>query len=260
MPVRFVIAVLYFYLATAIFFSVTIRADNLKACYEEWPPYTSSATKTSAIGITIEALETALEPFGHTITYYAMPYARCDAEAAAGNIDIAFFLPANSINNMQQNTVNMAWWILGAFVPQDSSHKRYTGLQAFKGKTIGMVIGYEYTEEIENYTGWRKDSVSDAVVNMKKLHLHRLDLVIDDVPWALDLMAKEQLNIRLLQPVIAALPNYISFGDKLKDNIEVIDKTLSAMENDGRLDALYQKYTGKSYADFKALTRTELSN
>lgn len=234
-------------------------ADDLKACFEEWPPYTTQLADGSVKGISIEALEAALKPYGHTISYSVMPYARCEAEAAAGKMDIAFFVTPENVKNMQQNSVNMAWWILGVFVPADSNQQAYTGLQAFNGKSIGTVIGYEYTEEIDSFTGWRKQPIADADANLKKLNAHRIDLVIDDVPWVLQTIQDKKLNIRLLQPVVASLPNYIVFSDKLKKQIPEIDKVLTEMETDGRLDALYKKYTGKSYSDINTLANSAVT-
>ena len=57
----------------------------------------------------------------------------------------------------------------------------YKGLESFKGKTIGVVSGYPYLQDLKN-PDFRIDEAPHDESNVKKLMMGRVDAIIDHIP------------------------------------------------------------------------------
>lgn len=232
-------------------------AGDYTACYEPWPPY-AMPVQARHTGIAVDAIDQAMARLGHRVHYRAMPYARCTVEAAAGQVDIAFFVAPEAAPAMQSSEVPLCWWLAAAVVRIDSPHHAYQGPKQFAGATVGTIIGYTYPTAIETYRQWRIEPVADAVGNLRKLDAGRVDVVFEDLLWSQDIARQQQLAIRALLPLVAAEPNYVLYGPRLAHAADQLEQELHAMSLDGRLDTLYRQHAKRSLADIKAMAENAL--
>lgn len=56
----------------------------------------------------------------------------------------------------------------------------YTGLESFKGKKVGVVVGYTYLKDI-NSPGIIVEQVADDEINVRQLVMGRIDAIVDNI-------------------------------------------------------------------------------
>lgn len=247
-PRRLGVSVLFGVLAAGLVggASLPAGAETLSICYEDWPPY-STPTSSGHEGIQITLTTRALASMGHDVVFVDLPYKRCVFEVAQGSMDA--MLLTDSEPELFPSRVATAWWLMGVFVHQDSPLQTYESLDTFAGLRFGTVDGYDYPPPVEAYEGWTRDSVTDAETNLRKLGAGRVDVVIDDAIWVESVIRAEGLAARRLKPLFSAVPQYTYFSPARRDLIPAYDAALTALLNDGTVDAVYQGGMGTSFHD-----------
>lgn len=237
----------------ALVLAASANAATLRACYETWEPYASPAGGKAHQGIAIDVINKVLGTLGHTVTFDNVPYPRCVAMAEAGKVDLALFASAGELPSFHFTKSALGFWILAAFVPQDSPIKSYQGLDEWKGKTVGKVNGYTYGEVVDNYKNWTAQVAPDPSMNLAKLDAKRVDVVFEDLLWAQRVAGQRGFKIRALRPVVAKNSNVIGFGPQYKELAAKFDEEFARLQASGEIDALFQKQMGMTYKEIAAL-------
>ena len=122
-------------------------------------------------------------------------------------------------------------------------------LRALKDKRFGVVRGYLNTPEFDAATYLKKEEANDDATNLRKLVYKRIDLAVVDQRVAEYLIRTQYpgyaTKIEPMQPALAENPLYIAFSLKSPRHAQArtaFNRGLAAMQKDGRLDALYQRY------------------
>ncbi len=121
-------------------------------------------------------------------------------------------------------------------------------LKDLKGKSIGVVIGYSYTEAFWNFiqTYCKVEKVTTDAINMKKLAINRLDAVVAEYGNGMYLIDK--LKLKGIQPhrniVIKKDGLYIIFNrDTVNDSfVRKFSKELKKFKTSEEYRALRTKY------------------
>lgn len=116
-----------------------------------------------------------------------------------------------------------------------------------KGKFVGMVRGYDYTEKIKNFDGWVPIFSTTDELLIKKLHAKRYDYVILDIFAVPILSERLGIKIKMLTPLIDSTKLYLVFNKNNAEIAKEYDKVIGKMIQDGTMDSIYLKYLPNNY-------------
>lgn len=227
------------------------QARTIVFCAETWEPYTIKDSKgVISSGITHDILKTAMRDLGYNLAIDEVNFAdRCMNLGRSGQIDGSLFTTeVGKSKKMYYLDRALEFWTLNAMVPTDSPHTKFTSLSQFEGQRIGMTKGYGYPDNIKDFKKWTIEEENEFVLNLRKLSGKRIDLYIDDPYQAMAVTKRENLKLRILYPAVAKLPTYV----ELKSPVlyRKLNKKINELADNGYVDQIYQKYTGKSFKDF----------
>ncbi|MBF0316078.1 MAG: transporter substrate-binding domain-containing protein [Oligoflexia bacterium] len=226
--------------------TITLRAD-------EWCPYNCKPGSADP-GFIIEAAQIIFKKAGHEVDYQNLPWARALDSARLGTI-------VGAVGAGVEDLVN---GIIGTKVPQISSrngffvkkgdawtYKNPDSLQQLK--TLGVIIDYTYTEEVDNFISQNKQKI-DAVgglnpleTNMKKLAAGRISAIIEDVNVFNYAANKAQLSSSFSPAgtLSKQLTIYIAFSEKHskgKEYLAIFEKGWEELKKSGELKKIATKY------------------
>jgi polar amino acid transport system substrate-binding protein len=125
----------------------------------------------------------------------------------------------------------------------------FAGQESLKGKTVGTIRGYGYTDAFMADTSIRREEVTNFKDNVRKLVSGRVDLIIED-----ELVARTQLEqlpadlagqVAFIEPPLVTNDLYVvAYPDNpgAQDIIRAFDAGLAAMIADGSYKALMERY------------------
>lgn len=144
-----------------------------------WPPY-QFRDGDQITGLSVETVEAVYDRMGIPIkTLKAFPWKRALEIFMTGHADALF--SANFTKGREATsyypteTLFDAPWVI--WTRKDSSIQT---MEDLRGRRIGVVIGYSYTEEFWNFieTNCKIEKVTTDDINMNKLAMKRLDAVV----------------------------------------------------------------------------------
>lgn len=236
-------AILHMLLAPA----VALAAD-IRFCGSEWPPYLIFEDGAPA-GITVEIAHEAGRRAGVQVIVDELPWNRCLQMVRTGKYDGV--LDAAERAEFLQGPVSFSAYTNTFWVHSGSQLSRFEPA-ALAGKTIGLVDGYKYPEDITEMLEREMVTIDYAVddaTNIHKLAFGRVDAIIADLASTLSIARQMGLSIRPLDPTHSSDRLYISFNPDRTAEHALINGTLSEMLRDGFIEKTYQKYLGAGLKD-----------
>lgn len=119
----------------------------------------------------------------------------------------------------------------------------YTGIESLKGKTIGVVAGYPYLQDIKN-PDFTIDEAPHDESNVKKLMAGRVDAIIDHIPRTGTVI----VNLGFADQIIYADRPFevskfqIAYNKNVPESvIEKIDMALEELHESGVIQAILDK-------------------
>jgi ABC-type amino acid transport substrate-binding protein len=224
---------------------------TLTFCAEQYQPYAiKNAKGVIDSGITYDIMKQALDELGYKLAVEEVNYAyRCFVLARSGEINGAFFTTEVGKNKkMHYLDKPLEYWTLNVMVPQDSPFKDYTSLSQFDGQRIGFTKNYGYPDKIKQNKKWHVEEENEVILNLRKLSAKRIDLYIDDPYQAAEMIKRENLKVRILQPSVDQVPTFVEIKDRLI--FEKVNKKVNELFERGYVDQVYQKYLGKTFKEF----------
>lgn len=175
-----------------------------------------------------------------------LPWPRCIKSVEKGDIDA--IIDNGALKPFIFGKHPTGVYPLAIYVRKDFPQKNFSW-DLMQGKTVGMVRGYDYTEKIKQFDGWKKQLALTDEQMLKMLNASRHDYVILDV-FSADILAKKaQVNIKMLKPIIDSTHLYLVFNKDKSDVAKKYDETIGKMIQDGTLDKIYRKYLPYSYSE-----------
>ena len=228
----------------------TVKAENLKFCYEPWEPF-HYILEGKSTGIQIELMTKITASLGHTATFAELPYARCLKEVRLGNFD-AILLTSGTKNNLIRATVSSAFWEIGAIVNMRWPKDQFDTLSDFDGKKVGLVTSYNYGDEIDAASEkWLVEQEDEALDNLRKTSAGRLDITITDIAWAQMMAKRHRLKLKFLAPALQSHPQFTFFNEDQSEYAYAISTEMQSLIDNGTVDRLYEKYTGQTFAEVR---------
>ena len=231
-------------------------AEPLRICYEEWSPFASAANGRAA-GLMIELVDRALAAAGRSAAYSQQPYLRCVGNVRSGAFDA--ILMSSDEAGLVPAGVSVAFWEVGVIARPDWPAAGLGSLRDLDGATVGLVGAYEYHPAIRAAAaGWRVHHGTDALFNLRMTASARIDATVADIPWARIEAAREHLPIRVLEPTLLAIPQYVYFHPDRAQAAAELGSALRVLLDDGTVDRVYRRATGSSFGDVGARAATAL--
>jgi len=238
-----------FMIVICIFYKVNSWAQNktINLVADSWPPFSDKNSPSG--GLSVEIAKEALKERGYSIRVHFVPWPRALQEIASGASDV---LPEVWLTHSNREFLHCsepyAYNDL-KFIKKKGSDFEYQGLDSLKGKTVGVVRDYGYTDEFDMSTVFKKEGVTDQILNIKKLLAGRIDLAIDD-PVVVERLVKSESEdlfkeIEFTKNSLALVPLYFCAGKSSGKNKEIVtdfNSGLERMKNDGTYDRLLKKY------------------
>jgi len=228
-----------------------VARDRLTLAGSEWCPYACAHEAPVGLGYMVDIAKATFEP-DVKIDYTLVNWARAVDEAKVGKLDA---LVGSSKRDGLVFTKEALGVAQNAFAVRRDDSFEFKGVESLKGRALGVVNGYSYTDEIDAYVATH---TSDAALiqtvsgdqaltnNLRKLAAKRVDLVVDDVnvlrTQIESLGLGEQLKI---VPGGEPDPIYIAFSAKLPDAqalADRLDTKLAEMRASGALTTILARY------------------
>ncbi len=241
-----------------ILLSGTAFCDEIIVCADSWPPFNADPASDKP-GYMIEVARKVFVEKGHTLVYKLMPWARAISIARDGEINgIAgaavgdaedFVFPKNELGKLENH----------AFVLKDSIWK-YTGIDSLKNIKLGLVLDYDYGQDVMKFIKENKGSKNIDIIggneplktNIQKLKAKRIDVLLETKP-VFDYTAKEMGMVDTFISVGAvgeSDPIYIAFSPKNPKSTEyakILSDGIERLRQSGELAAILSKYGQKDW-------------
>ncbi|WP_430474823.1 substrate-binding periplasmic protein [Thalassospira lucentensis] len=229
----------------SVMMEVGARADEVVTiCFEEWAPFAYTRDGV-AQGIQISLMEEALARIDRTVVFHSVPYQRCRKSMQEGQYDAIL---AESLSHDGIATdVSLLSWDLGVVVHQDWPAETFDRLEDFSGNSVGLVKSYSYSDLLAGvYDTLDVQFAPDAIFNLRKLALKRIDFTIVDVPWAITVINQEKLPLKILLPILSSEPQFTTFGPGNEALVGQLDQVLQEMVSDNTVEDAYRKVFGNN--------------
>ena len=107
-------------------------------------------------------------------------------------------------------------------------------MKSLKGRTIGTVRGYGYSDEFLKSNEFKRDEVADFMISIKKIIAKRIELTIEDEIVAKTRIAQEnpQLfeQLKFTKNSFSVNDLHIASSYKHKRHVEIVDAFNKGME------------------------------
>lgn len=230
-----------------------LKADTVTILSDLWYPI-NGQPNSSHPGYMIEIAQEILQPHGHQLDYRLAPWKRSILEVRKGNADCIigayksdapdFIFPQQAWGQAEFN-----------FYSKLGTQWKYQGIETLNDIRLGVITGYAYSQELDQYIEKHKGSEriqvmsgeSALVQNIRKLLANRLDAIISFDPVLMRQLKKMNLEhelvltgtLELAQGLyIACSPNKAA-SRKL---IELFDQGYSKLKAKGIVDKILFKY------------------
>lgn len=219
----------------------------LTAAADPWPPFIDPAHPGG--GLSVEIVRAAFQTQGIVIKMNDVPWIRAESGAKAGTYDV---LPDIWMTESRKEyfafsepyAVNEV-----KFIKRNGDPFEYTGIASLKGKNIGIIKGYGYSDEFTDSKEFKKEEVTDFIVNLKKLLISRIDLTMED-----QIVAKTRITrtdplllskIEFTQNNFSSKNLYLAVGLKhprQKEIIATFNKGLALIKANGIYEQIFSRY------------------
>ncbi len=231
---------------------IAAGADTIVLAADPWCPYNCEPGGERP-GFMVGVAREALEPYGHTIEYRSIAWARALAQAEAGTIngvigaipeEAPTFVFGSPIGTYEDTVVFRKGEAFEVNSPDDLS-----------GLRIGAINGYEYYGPVSQYIDKHRNdrtlvqyaSGDDALsINLRKLAAGRLDLVAE-VRAVLDYRIAE-LGLESALEIVRADPQsdlYIAFSPALETSglyVSQLSEGVARLRESGRYQEILGAY------------------
>jgi len=183
----------------AVSTSIAFREQPIRLVCDIWPPY-QTVSENGLGGFSTEMVEAVLKRMGTPVkSLESFPWKRALTILEQGGADALFsanLTPDRAIfaHYPSEKLIDAPWIIW------TRAERPVHSLEDLKGKSVGVVLGYSYTESfwrfIETYC--RVEQVSTDEINMRKLALNHVDAVAAEYGNGLHLV--RELGLKGIRP------------------------------------------------------------
>jgi len=222
-------------------------AEKLVFIASEWPPY-AMQEKGQPTGMQVEVVLSLGKRLGFDIEIQILPWKRALMRVEKGEAD-AVFTPFRTEEREKYMYFTAEPLIIQklAIVAKKGSGIKAAKIDDLKGKAVGVVRGYVYGSEFDNYQGFkRKDPSKDDRQLIKKFVNNRVPLIMSSDEGVTRYLCKQAgVEIETVY-VLNETPGYIGFsktlGEKGKTLAEKFSQALRQLKEEGVIQKIEGKY------------------
>lgn len=229
-------------------FAVGADLKTITVAGDAYPPFVDPQNPKE--GLSLEVLRAALKTQGYVIKMEYVPWARAEAGVKKGSYDI---LPDVWMTDARKKELMFSKSYVSnkiKFITLKDNPFEYDGINSLKGKTVGTVRGYGYSDEFNSSTIFERDEVADFIQNIKKMIAKRsIDMTLEDEIVAKVIIAQEDPKlleqVRFTKNAFLINDLYIASGLKNprhKEFIEAFNKGLDTIKADGTYAKILESY------------------
>lgn len=214
---------------------------------DPWPPFVDP--DHPKLGISIELVTAAFASQGYELQHKITPWARAEEQVKRGKTDVLPNTWKTEKRTAYLSYSNPYAYNEVKFVKKKGDAFEYNGIDSLSGKKVGIMLGYGYADEFMNSASFKREAVSDFVVNIKKLVAGRIDLSLEDEIVARNKIAKkapELLDkIEFTKNHLSSNSLHVTCGlenPRHKEIIEAFNKGLDEIKSNGTLTAILKSY------------------
>lgn len=228
--------------------AVCIAEDKIiTAAADPYPPFVDQSDPQE--GLSLAIIRAAYKTQGYTVKMEFVPWARAKSLTIEGKFDI---LPDCWMNEDNKKTmlfsepyaVNVVRFIKNVDDPFE-----YKGMESLKGKKIGTIRGYSYSDDFKEPKDFVRDDVADLLTNIKKVIAKRVDLTLED-----EIVAKVQIakndpallsQIKFVENAFDSKNLYVSAGlanPRHQEIIGAFNKGLAEIKANGEFAKILDSY------------------
>jgi ABC-type amino acid transport substrate-binding protein len=222
----------------------------------DWEPYIGTRLRDQ--GYAAALVRAAFADQGVEVKIEFYPWARALHLARTGAVD--GLMPEYFNPSREQEFVYSAEFPGGPLVlykrradriafSADPGKQQDAALRALKDKRFGVVRGYLNTPVFDAASYLKKEEANDDATNLRKLVYNRIDLAVIDRRVADHIIHTQYpaylAKLEPMSPPLAEIPLYIAFSRKSPRHVVALaafNRGLAAMQKDGRVEKLYQRY------------------
>jgi len=230
------------------FVSICVAEEKvITAAADPYPPFVDQSDPQE--GLSLAIIRAAYKTQGYTVKMDFIPWARAKAQTVEGKIDILpdVWMNDDNLKILQFSepyAVNTVKFIKNVDDPFD-----YTGLESLKGKNIGTIRGYGYSDDFTEPKDFTRDDVADFITNVKKLLAKRIDLTLED-----EIVAKVQIaktdpsmlaKIAFVDKPFDSKNLYVAVGlanPRRQEIIDAFNKGLAEIKASGEFAKIMESY------------------
>ncbi len=240
------------FILITLFFGVSLFAADktVIAVADPWPPYIDF--KSPKGGFCMEIVKAAYKTQGYQVEIQNVPWVRAVKMVTAGEADIIpnkwfsaeetkSFLFSNDYASCEVKVVK-----------KKGDKFEYNGIKSLTGKKIGVIRGSNYGDEFNNSKDLEKFELTSMVQNVKLIIAGRIDFTLEDEIGLIETLKREEpsyLNqIEFAKNSFSKNKLYVAAGlnnPKAKELIDVFNKGLSEIKNNGTYSRIRQRYVLK---------------
>ena len=236
--------------AILVLFGATLCfADSkvITAASDTWPPFVDPDHPKK--GISIEIVTAAFATQGYTMEHRITPWARAENDVKTGKTDV---LPNTWFTEKRKAYLAYSKPYASnevKFVKRKGDAFEFNGLESLAGKKVGIMLGYGYRDDFMNSKDFKREAVSDFVINIKKLVGGRIDLTLEDEIVGKNLIAAKDASlldkIEFTKNALSANALFVTCGlanPRHEEIINAFNKGLEAISADGILAKIFKSY------------------
>lgn len=222
-------------------------ARTIVAVGDPWPPFTDPKNPTD--GLSLEIIRAAYKTQDYDVKMVYVPWARAEAGVKEGTYDIlaATWHTPERTKSLRFSTPYAVNAI--KFIKLKGDSFEYKGLDSLRGKRVGTVRGYGYSDAFLKDAGFVREEVTGLMQNIMKVVDQRVDLTLDDEIVVRFILGQE--NRKLLDMIefskesLSSNPLYVTSGLKNPQHKEIINAFNAGYEiikSNGTLAVILKKY------------------
>lgn len=227
---------------------VAAQAADLRMCYNDWPPYVYNQNGV-ATGISVDIMTEASRIADITISFHGFPWNRCLEMVRQGEFDGV--LDAAERAEYLQGPASFSAYTNTLWVHQNSTITTLD-FDALSGKSIGLVSGYNYPQELMDEfkrVDARVEFALDDETNLRKLAFGRVSAIVADFASTLLVTRNKNLNVRAISPTHSSDHLFPSFYKERQAEQAKINAAIEALIDDGTVNKIYQKHLGVEFGE-----------
>lgn len=224
-------------------FSTPVAAQeyDVSFCYNDWPPYVSTK-KGVAKGISVDVTREAAKRAGLSVSFQELPWNRCLEMVRQGEIDGV--MDAAERPEFLQGPASFSAYTNTVWVHENSVLQQFE-FSALEGKTIGLVSGYSYPQDLLDnlkQVDVKIDYAVDDETNIRKLAFGRVEAIVADFANTLEIARVKHLGIRPLTPTHSRDLLYLSLNPNRMAAHKALNAAIEEMLSDGVIEQIYRDH------------------